>query len=350
MAVPSGDHHPLCPHDRLSDDWQVGRQYPCPLHGAIVHGDLDKVTELLNGNVVGINQIEGDVTPLCMAIQCAGGRNDLDHFYPVERFQEREVYETIACTLLQHGADPNDCRAEMATPLQEAMENEDYSIADMLLRYGADVNKKSSSIRANNPIPLVCGAIREGDLEKTKWLLDHGADVNAADDDRKSALHDAVYCDFTEVIDAVLSANPDINQKDNFGLTPVAYFRSASALELLLIKGASLEIRNNDGQALVEVIGQKLITMDWFLVGIEILEKHGAQVHETLGEIIFGGCRVASEQRWPLIQRNIKLLCTKYHVDQANMPKVLFNEPTTFHVGGRSVLSENIAPVLVLQL
>ncbi len=344
MALPSGDDGSWFPHD--SDDW-----YPCPLHEAIVHGDLDKVTELLNGNVVRINQMEGPVTPLCMVIQCAGGRNDLDHFYTIKQFQEREVYKTIVYTLLEYGADPNYCRADMATPLQEAMENEDYSIADMLLCYGADVNKRSSSRWAQSPIPLLCGAIRKGNLEQTKWFLDHGADVNATDGDWcKSALHDAVYCNSTEVIDAVLSANADINQKDNFGLTPIAYFRSASVLEMLLMKGASMNIRNSDDQTMVEVIGRKLITKDWFEEGVKMLEKHSAHIQESLGEIIFGGCRVASEQCWPLIQSNIKLLIEKYPMDQANMDKVLFCEPTAFHLRGRSVLSGNCVPVSVLQL
>ncbi len=355
MALSSDGIYSACPHD--SDDWDAA-QPPCVLHGAVIRGYPLKMRELLEGKTVRVNKIQRDMTALGMAVQCACGRNDLKYDYPNQELQERSVYESIARILLEYGADPNFKGIGNASPLQEAMENNDYAMAEMLIRHGADVNMKSISKCSMLPVPLICTAVYEADPEKTKWLLDHGADVNATGINGEAALHHAVHSDCIDLIEAVLSGKPEANQKDNFHMTPVFYVKSASVLDRLLMNGASLEIENIDGLTMVQELGSKAGDTDWFLDAINILEKHGADIRGSLSDILSGCFSITVDRRrllksdtWSLIQNNVKLLCEKYPLGQPVQSKILFRGASSFSVPTtRSILNPKSDQAAVLEL
>ena len=52
-------------------------------------------------------------------------------------------------------------------------------------------------------------------------LLQNDADVNAADGDGLTPLHDAAYNGHTDIVDLLIENKADINAKDIYGLTPL---------------------------------------------------------------------------------------------------------------------------------
>lgn len=78
-----------------------------------------------------------------------------------------------------------------------------------------------------------------------KVLIEHGADVNAKDDSRKTPLH--VHND-PDIVALLCSHGADVNAKDEYGgRTPLFYAASEAAVEGLCNNGADLEARDNTG-------------------------------------------------------------------------------------------------------
>ena len=61
--------------------------------------------------------------------------------------------------------------------------------------------------------------LKKGNLKKVKELLEHGADVNAKDNDDQTALHRSAHNGRTDVVRLLLEHGTDINIKDNDGRT-----------------------------------------------------------------------------------------------------------------------------------
>src|SRR5262249_39795751 len=85
------------------------------------------------------------------------------------------VLYTDAATLerlLKQGADPNKHNDANATALMWAAVDLDKT--RVLLDHGADVNARSNDLRT----PLIIAATRQGNLQTVKLLLDRGANAN----------------------------------------------------------------------------------------------------------------------------------------------------------------------------
>ena len=95
-------------------------------------------------------------------------------------------------------------------------------------------------------------AIKSGDAEAVKRLLEAGVDVN----DRgkvfgSNTLEQAVYFDRFEILKLLVEAGGDVNSKNRFGVTPLHNAAIHDRLEMaqfLLEKGAELDARTNSGQ------------------------------------------------------------------------------------------------------
>ena len=101
-------------------------------------------------------------------------------------------YNPIVQALLEHGADPNAEDALGRTPLYVALmpekgEGGDESLLELLLSYGANVNKehqysRRGGCRASTKKPLLVTALFDwNSIGVLTWLLEHGANPDTMD-------------------------------------------------------------------------------------------------------------------------------------------------------------------------
>jgi ankyrin repeat protein len=174
----------------------------------------------------------------------------------------RDETLTIVKSLLKHGANPNvrlsqdkekaaeeikngavaiegkrnavtvdEIILQGATPLFLAAEVNNLDVIKALVDAGAD--PLLASERGTTPLMMAAGAgtdvQRERELperatavETAKFLVEHGADVNAAGQYGWTALHAAAYQGLNDVIAYLVSKGAKIDQKDEFGQTALS--------------------------------------------------------------------------------------------------------------------------------
>jgi ankyrin repeat protein len=169
---------------------------------------------------------------------------------------------TIVKSLLKHGANPNarlvqdkekaaeeikngnvaiegkrtavtvdEIILQGATPLFLAAEVNNLDVIKTLVSAGAD--PLIASDRGTTPLMMAAGAgtdvqrerepeERATAVETAKFLVEHGADVNAAGQYGWTALHAAAYQGLNDVIAYLVSKGAKIDQKDEFGQTALS--------------------------------------------------------------------------------------------------------------------------------
>jgi hypothetical protein len=113
----------------------------------------------------------------------------------------------------------------------------------MLLENGADVNGPASS-------PLLLKFKYEGDAPAIEFLLDRGADVNAAAQGGKTALHVAAVNGRAEALKLLIERGADINAVGPEGRTALHLAASSGrveAIKLLIEGGADLTVSDSNG-------------------------------------------------------------------------------------------------------
>lgn len=104
-------------------------------------------------------------------------------------------------------------------------------------------------------------------------LIKKGADVNAAGNDGKRPLHQAV-ADMEEVAKALVEAGADINAQDNDGNTPLMYacMKAKEETVLWLLKaGADYKIQNNEGRTAADIAVKRGYSRALELMGADTL-------------------------------------------------------------------------------
>ena len=94
-------------------------------------------------------------------------------------------------------------------------------------------------------------AVKRHDRAAVGALLDHRADVNAAEGDGSTALHVAAEVNDLPIIDALLLAGADVNAKTRFNVTPLelaAVNGDRAAIERLIAAGADVGATSREGQ------------------------------------------------------------------------------------------------------
>ncbi|MBV9971542.1 MAG: ankyrin repeat domain-containing protein [Xanthobacteraceae bacterium] len=167
-----------------------------------------------------------------------------DSDYGEEREQRARAAATVK-VLLAHGADPNarlhqekptvraldEVEFEGATPIALAAEVNNLDAIKLLVDAGGDPN--IPTVHGTTPLMLASGAAtdvqRARSIEErglaihtARYLVEHGADVNAAGQFGWTALHSATYQGITDLMEFLISKGANINAMDGFRQTPLS--------------------------------------------------------------------------------------------------------------------------------
>jgi ankyrin repeat protein len=167
-----------------------------------------------------------------------------DSEYGEDREQRARAVATLK-VLIAHGGDVNarlhqekptvralnELEFEGATPLALAAEVNNLEAIKVLVAAGADPNIPTA--KGTTPLILASGAgtdvqrarsIEERSMavETAKYLVEHGADVNAVGQFGWTALHAASYQGITDLIEYLVSKGAKLETKDELGQTPLS--------------------------------------------------------------------------------------------------------------------------------
>jgi uncharacterized protein len=168
--------------------------------------------------------------------------------------EQRDRAVATAKVLLAHGADPNarihqekptvraldEVEFEGATPIALAAEVNNLEAIKLMVDAGGDPN--IATAHGTTPLMLASGAAtdvqrarsieeRSLALHTAKYLVDHGADVNAAGQFGWTALHSAAYQGITDLMEFLISKGANINAMDSFRQTPLSISMSVLTKE-----------------------------------------------------------------------------------------------------------------------
>ncbi len=180
------------------------------------------------------------------------------------------------------------------TPLYQAMFGGDVDTVEYLLSIGADVNKGTED--GETPLHVAAAAESERALELVKTLVAHGADVNARIESKGlpegtthmaegwTPLHEAMTVllpgtDFEahsniDVVKFLVDHGADVNATDTWGCTPLFYAQFLDIAELLVARGTDLDIKNTEDGG--TVLHDAASTGD--LEAVKLFVSHGADI------------------------------------------------------------------------
>ncbi|XP_046558798.1 E3 ubiquitin-protein ligase mib1-like [Haliotis rubra] len=163
----------------------------------------------------------------------------------------KEVPSAACATILiKHGSDPNTQDGEGDTPLHDAITIQDKDLVDVLLQC-RNINLQLCNTQGLNPFHQACLSL-SGDVEIPRQLIQKDpAVVNSTiRRGQLSPLHIAVVNEFVGLAGFLISANADVNARDENGKTPLhlaVHRGNMELVELLSESNADVNIRDNDG-------------------------------------------------------------------------------------------------------
>jgi quinoprotein dehydrogenase-associated probable ABC transporter substrate-binding protein len=141
---------------------------------------------------------------------------------------------------------------------------------------------KKALAQGADPLEELGNAIVADDAERVRYLLDHGADVNARFGDGNTALTNATRFGFTDLVPLLLERKADVNIVDMSHWTPLMYAAwtdSAELVKLFVGKGARIEAGDEDGLTALGVAAQNLKAH-----ALTALIEAGADVNRPVGK------------------------------------------------------------------
>ncbi|XP_046405893.1 uncharacterized protein LOC124170897 isoform X3 [Ischnura elegans] len=219
-------------------------------------GGHDELVELLLSRGADIeHRDKKGFTPLILAAT-AGHEKVVDallkHGADIEAQSERtkDTPLSLACSggrfevvdlLLNRGANKEHRNVSDYTPLSLAASGGYINIIKMLLAHGAEINSRTGSKLGISPLML---ASMNGHTASVKLLLDMGSDINAQiETNRNTALTLACFQGRHEVVSLLLDRKANVEHRAKTGLTPLMEAASGGFVEVgrvLLDKGADV--------------------------------------------------------------------------------------------------------------
>ncbi|WP_457678359.1 ankyrin repeat domain-containing protein [Thermovibrio sp.] len=158
--------------------------------------------------------------------------------------------------LIESGKVPVDYRNKFdQTPLYYAADTDSVEFAKFLIKHGAKVNAKDYF----GLTPLHEAVIR-GSYKVAKLLIESGAEVNAKDQYGYTPLHLAAIYNRPKIAELLIKHGAKVNAKDNYGNTPLHYCGTTPGTEatakVLLESGANPLIKNNRGKTPLDLANE----------------------------------------------------------------------------------------------
>ncbi len=142
-----------------------------------------------------------------------------------------------------------------------------------LIDHGANINAKDRS--GNTGLIIEAG---NGNEERVKYLIDHGADVNAQNRRRLTALYYAAPSGHENIVKYLVEYGADPNKENDFGETPLHLAASSgheNIVKYLVEHRANVNVENIDGETALYFAAAKGHENI-----VEYLVEHGADLNK----------------------------------------------------------------------
>ncbi len=181
----------------------------------------------------------------------------------IDRKTEREFFLSLrsnnfkkAEELISSGKVPVDFRNKFdQTPLYYAVDANNTEFAKFLIEHGAEVNARDYF----GFTPLHEAVVR-GSYNVAKLLIEEGANVNAKDKYGYTPLHLAAIYNRPKLAELLIKHGADVNAKDNYGNTPLHYCGTTPGTvrvaKVLLENGADPTVKNMRGKTPLDLANE----------------------------------------------------------------------------------------------
>ncbi|XP_062914503.1 protein phosphatase 1 regulatory subunit 12A isoform X7 [Mobula hypostoma] len=144
------------------------------------------------------------------------------------------------------------------------------------------LKKKKTKVKFDDGAVFLA-ACSSGDTEEVKKLLDHGSDINYANVDGLTALHQACIDDNLDMVKFLVEHSANINQPDNEGWIPLHAAASCGYADIamyLISHGANVAAVNSEGETPLDIAEEE--TMEELLQ--EEIRRQGVDIEAARKE------------------------------------------------------------------
>jgi ankyrin repeat protein len=217
-----------------------------PIIVAARNGDLESVKRILESNPKAANMTCIDHETALHAV-CRPSRDRICVQSNLQ-FSAKALADQnpIAKILIEHGADVNAKDAFGDTPLLEAIESDDSSLAMFLIQNRADVTQTSSIALSGEKFTALHLAARREHFcpELIMLLVANRAKINAQTNFGNTPLHLAAIYNRPEVAKLLLQSGADVTIINKSGQTPLDAARAAGNEDVVKVLSAIAEENN----------------------------------------------------------------------------------------------------------
>jgi len=202
--------------------------------------------------------VNADVVALLLKLGADVDARDSADMTPLLCALDSFPSDEVVRLLLEHGASVHVRNKGGQTPLHFASASEQTppDVVASLLKLGADVDSRDS----DDMTPLLCAFESFGSGEVAQLLMEHGASVHVRNKKGQTPLHLASGWCHSDVLASLLKLGADVDSRDSDDMTPLLHAlvhrNNSSAVKLLLEHGASVHVRNKNGQMPLHLASQ----------------------------------------------------------------------------------------------